>query len=55
MKAYILSRREFLAQLGLATAGTMLAACAAPAARSQRELPQLPQRRQSPIVRFDRA
>jgi peptide/nickel transport system substrate-binding protein len=31
MAKYTLSRREFLAQLGLATAGTMLAACAAPA------------------------
>ncbi len=31
MSKYILSRREFLQQLGLATAGTMLAACAAPA------------------------
>jgi peptide/nickel transport system substrate-binding protein len=31
MNRYTLSRREFLAQLGLVTAGTMLAACAAPA------------------------
>jgi peptide/nickel transport system substrate-binding protein len=31
MKRYTLSRREFLAQMGLVTAGTMLAACAAPA------------------------
>ena len=31
MAKYTLSRREFMAQLGLATAGTMLAACAAPA------------------------
>ena len=32
MNRYTLSRREFLIQLGLVTTGTMLAACAAPAA-----------------------